>query len=98
MGKKKSYRKISELYDVSKPGINRIIKRLWQRKTNENKPRTGRPKELKRPIDYWLGITRLILARLLSNLIQLWVSFMAQTVALIQLNVDYLKIICMAVV
>ena len=39
-----SYRKISELYDVSKPGISHIIKRFRQCKTIENKPYTGRPK------------------------------------------------------
>ena len=39
-----SYRKISELYDVSKLGISHIIKRFRQRKTIEKKPRTGRPK------------------------------------------------------
>ena len=38
-----SYRKVSELDDVSKPGINHI-KRLCHRKTIQNKSRTGRPK------------------------------------------------------
>ena len=48
-----SYRKISELYNVSKPGISHIIKRFRQRKTIKNKPHTGRPKVTTEKADYW---------------------------------------------
>ena len=44
VGKKMTYKKISELYNVSKPGICHIIKRFCQHKTIESKPRSGRPK------------------------------------------------------
>ena len=39
-----TYKRISELYNVSKPGICHIMKRFRQRKTIESKPRSGRPK------------------------------------------------------
>jgi len=39
-----TYKKISELYNVSKSGICHIMKRFRQRKTIESKPRSGRPK------------------------------------------------------
>lgn len=38
------YSRISQLYDVSKSGIGHLYKRFLQRKTIENKPRSGRPK------------------------------------------------------
>lgn len=37
------YRKISELYNISKPGISLLYKRFCQRNTVENNPRSGRP-------------------------------------------------------
>ena len=44
VGKKMTYKRISELYNVSKPGICHIMKRFCQRKTIESKPCSGRPK------------------------------------------------------
>ena len=43
VGKKMTYKRISELYNVSKPGICQM-KKFHQRKTIESKPRSGRPK------------------------------------------------------
>ena len=43
VGKKMNYKRISELYNVSKPGICHM-KSFCQRKTIESKPRSGRPK------------------------------------------------------
>ncbi|XP_065675550.1 uncharacterized protein LOC136091766 [Hydra vulgaris] len=71
VGNKMTYRQISELYNVSKPGISHTMKRFCLRKTIESKTCSGRPKVTTEKSDRLsVRYSKIILASLLSNLMQ----------------------------